>query len=238
MYKRVVVPTTAPIELSQLQLGMLAHGVIVDNNTNQWLKIGSRSRFAPPYTMGVVMWLAGVQTEAITLAAPTGVSVAPVIAGEFIAVTFLDAELGDNAGVAINGNRGNYYDRNARTIMLSFASGGIGPAGGFQQRWSYTVPAGRRAQVDSTIVEIIRDAVANADNGAQAILEITPAGGSTAEYFRNFMLNNTLGFAQIIPLGSTGNLQAGDVFSSKTTVAGTGGSVFFGIYAKLTEFDA
>lgn len=82
-------------------LGFMAHTVLVDNWTNQWLKIDGIRRSVPPYTGGWVFnSVQGVQQGRVALAVPsTQMTSAGVLAGEYVWVAFAEAVLPPSNGV-------------------------------------------------------------------------------------------------------------------------------------------
>ena len=69
-------------------------------------------------------------------------------------------------GVESSRNRGvNWYDRNPTSISKTFTNTGVAPHV-ITARWTYTVPAGRKCQIEFVQIELVRKTVAAPVNTA------------------------------------------------------------------------
>jgi hypothetical protein len=89
-------------------LGFPAHSVLVDNWTNQWIRIDGVRRVIGPYSGGWVLNnMSGMQTARVELQTPSPQITQPaVIAGEYVWVGFAEALLQPATGYSVPGIAG------------------------------------------------------------------------------------------------------------------------------------
>lgn len=130
-----------------------------------------------------------------------------------------------------------WYDRNPVHIARNYAASGVAPHGS-TQRWTYTVPAGKKAFIEHTVLHAFRNTAAAPVGEVNLAIVVTPAAAAAVEYTIRRFFNNTVG-AEIQSEASQGGiLLAGDAIEARTSDASTGGSMAYNINAKMTEFDA
>lgn len=107
------------------------------------------------------------------------------------------------------------------------------------QRWAYTVPARRRAQVHHVFCRVVRVGGAAALGLAVARVQRTTAGGSVAQILRSRIystVSSTVG--QIVGWGPGALLlNPGDTLAGATSDASTGGTVSYQLSYTAMEFD-
>lgn len=132
--------------------------------------------------------------------------------------------------------RPNYYDRNPATNITTVAVGGITPHGS-TVRASYTVPADKKAYLDSLWASMIRDGVTGSPGSTVMLIGYVPIGGSVGYLMQLFMNNGTLWtqVSDVVP--AFGYMGPGDHFNVSTTDASSGGTFQFNAGVKRTEFD-
>jgi hypothetical protein len=135
-----------------------------------------------------------------------------------------------------------WYDRNPLNIVKVYANT-VGPHAS-TQRWSYTVPTGRKAMMEELFDEVFRASTASANGGPTCDIYYTPSGGSQSYLCESIISNVTAGagpgtgaYDKTI-MGQGIILYAGDNVACYTLDAGSGGTVSYICSAKLTEFDA
>jgi len=108
---------------------------------------------------------------------------------------------------------------------------------GITVRWEYTVPAGRKAFVESLQVRIMRTAAATTLGKAHAIIVLIPSGQAGAYQFVCSLLNNTVGASESLSVGQALVLNPGDTLRAATLDGSTGGTCDYFLSCKITEFD-
>jgi hypothetical protein len=106
------------------------------------------------------------------------------------------------------------------------------------QRWTYTVPAGKKALVEAAQLLTLRDAAATTLGRAEASILITPSGGALNRMLRTLHLINTVGERVDIFIGEAGSLLAADQIQATTEDSSTGGTMGYFATAKIMEYDA
>jgi len=129
--------------------------------------------------------------------------------------------------------RGHYYDRNAASIVKNW--GGSIPAGsGWTQRWSYTVPAGKKA-MHTLLYDLVGTAIATA--GTRVLIRRILTRDAVSTEFNYFAHWSTTDPFKYLTLTAEALFLAGDVVSCETnnndTVAHLGTMT-----SLLVEFDA
>lgn len=128
-----------------------------------------------------------------------------------------------------------YYDRNATTTVLST---GITVAPHSQTtRVTSTIAAGKKAYIEYVYGMMIRVTAAT----TAGFMQITPrftSGGTSAILAQVITVTNSLTTAETKTITGTITLYGGEVFDINSQDQSTGGTVYYEIAAKLTNFDA
>lgn len=130
-----------------------------------------------------------------------------------------------------------WYDRNPLSVFKSFNLAAVAPHVN-TVRWTYTVPAGRKAMIESVMIETFRDAVAGAAGLFIGFIRYAVGGAGGDAYVVARSNANTLGAESRINESQGGIMFAGDVLTGETVDGSTGGTVLYMVNAKITEFDA
>ncbi len=135
----------------------------------------------------------------------------------------------------------NYYDRNPKSLDFHVATGFIGPHAA-TTRWSYTVPAGRRAFIERGFSFVQMSGVPSVVSDRQSYLAHFPVGGGPGALFIFAVLTLDSG---VIPgtrstddASTAKEMQAGDILQFVTLDLCTGGNAAYIGDAVGTEFDA
>lgn len=125
-----------------------------------------------------------------------------------------------------------YWDRNPVTTSNGYYNT-VGPHSN-TTRFTYTVPSGRKAFIDSGSVNVNRITAATVAGQVRVALA-TP---TLSNVLTLFTYSNTVGFADKSVVGGSLLILAGAVLEGTTEDTSTGGTILFTIYAHGTEFDA
>lgn len=123
-------------------------------------------------------------------------------------------------------------DRNPATVVRSYAAGGVGPHAE-TNRWTYTVPAGRRAAVTFLEADVFRDSAAT----TLGVITVS-VYYNTELVLRSIVWNNTVGARDFKLMTGLMVLNPGDTIRATTSDTSTGGSANYRISAMIVEFDA
>jgi hypothetical protein len=132
--------------------------------------------------------------------------------------------------------RPNYYDRAPLQAMQAF-DGTVGPHGA-TTRWTYTVPAGRKANIESLAGMIRRQTVAGTPALFQNSAQYTPFGGSVKIRYNLANNSNAVDGGQNYNIGVAGTMLAGDALAMTTIDGSTTGTVEYVCSAGIFEYDA
>lgn len=136
------------------------------------------------------------------------------------------------------GARGEWYDRNLLATSNYYAAGNIAPHV-FTRRTQYIVPAGRRAIVQNTVLEMDINTVATTPSYREMLVYIVQSTGSIIVSFAYMTSNsNTVGLIDRIATATHVFLLAGDRVEIWTSDLSTGGSMNYNGSVVITEFDA
>jgi hypothetical protein len=130
-----------------------------------------------------------------------------------------------------------WYDRNPSSQWLGFFNNNTPPHSD-TQRWTYTVPSGKKAMLEYASAYVRRSAAATTVGRVQASIRVTPSGGGVHTITIAQILTNNVGDSDRMDLGQGFLLFAGDKIEGYTEDTSTGGTVNILLRAKLTEFDA
>jgi len=129
-----------------------------------------------------------------------------------------------------------WYDRNPTPINAWYEADTTPHAE--TERWTYTVPAGKKGFVEFLSLYARRYLVATALLAAFGIIYYRPSGGTERKLTQVYLYDNTLGkeTSQVIGQGIT--MGPGDRIRGTTLDNSTGGGITFFLTMKGTEFDA
>ena len=133
--------------------------------------------------------------------------------------------------------RADFYDRNPKTVTLSYVASGVAPHSA-TQRATYTVPAGRKARVTTAKIAHIRTTAATTAGLTQAYAVLTPVTAAAGNLYLVQALNGAVGAGDELNAQGQAVLLAGDTLALYTSDVSTGGAVNYDLYLHLTEFDA
>lgn len=224
-------------------IGFNAYSVQIDNNTNQWLLVADVGVYISPYTIGVVYPLHGTSTASFSYTAKPGTQQAATIAGEVATVTYYDYEQQASSGQTTVVRAPSTEWRNPLTKVFYSSSSIAGPQAGAVGLFTYTVPAGRRAQVDTA--QVVNELQVSDGSGAgvnvEADIIYQPLGVGSA----NFLINGIIHTGTIkgaradVALPRIKELTAGDlVQAQQQNQRGAGVTQFWLIAMTITEGDA
>ena len=137
-----------------------------------------------------------------------------------------------NVDLSTRGRLQPWYQANFLPVNKGYISD-LAPAG-TTNRWTYTVPANRIAMIMSAYCLILRSSAATTLGGADAIIDINAL---TTRVLDASLFTNTVGATMQLALGQSAILKAGDVLTGKTYDGSVGGTVSFGMFANIMEFD-
>lgn len=132
--------------------------------------------------------------------------------------------------------RPSFYDRTPLDVQKS-TSLQVAPHAQ-TQRWIYTVPSARKAQI--TLLEnwVNRITVATTASQVTMFIKNTPSGGSTLVVSEATFFGNNIDSRTQHTRGNTAILLAGDAIESDDSDASTAGTAHLGANLMATEFDA
>lgn len=130
-----------------------------------------------------------------------------------------------------------YYDRNPINRTQWYLAGGVAPHGG-TSRFSYVVPANKKAFLEMASLAIIRNTAATGAGLTSAAISYVPSGGAQQDMLYAQFINLNQGASDKNGLAQMGELGPGDGVSSFTTDGSTGGTNQYNIATKIQEFDA
>jgi hypothetical protein len=133
-------------------------------------------------------------------------------------------------------DRAIYYDRAPTPKTFEYNAGGVGPHS-FTQRWSYTVPASRKAFLEYVGAWVNRVTAASSVGNFSVEVRYTPSGGSFSRILFMSVADNTLQKPYVYFPTQFGYMGPGDVVTGNTQDASTGGTVDYNVGMKVTEYD-
>lgn len=129
-----------------------------------------------------------------------------------------------------------YYDRNAVPKVLSYAQGAIAPHVQ-TQRWTYTVPAGKKAFIEEIFAQVRRESVAAPAVRIDVQITYAPVSGSNMFIGLPIIYTNNVGDQETEFPPQLGLLVAGDLIHGDTEDTSTGGTAAYVVAMKFIEFD-
>lgn len=135
-------------------------------------------------------------------------------------------------------NRNQWYDRNPLNVTAGSANPGVVPHAN-TNRFSYTVPTGRKCLVAHLWSYLDRATVATTIGEHSTYIQITPNGGSAKEIARTYIEgSNAIDANRQVLSNSQMLLSAGDLIVGGDMDSSTGGSLSVAAGFAATEFDA
>lgn len=128
-------------------------------------------------------------------------------------------------------------DRNPVNKTNEVQTAAIAPHG-TTTRWSYTVPVGKKAQIQTASCICVRVTVAAPVGETSAQLAYTPSGGAAVTLFEAHLDTNAALDVSVQNESQLGDMLAGDIITAQDFDTSTGGTVKFRESAKVYEFDA
>jgi hypothetical protein len=130
-----------------------------------------------------------------------------------------------------------WYDRNPVTTFKSYYEGNVAPHG-LTERWTYTVPSGKKALVELIAIWMNRTAAPTTLGRAEARLLFFPSGGSETPLVYSVLYDSNVGAEKNVNIGQSSIMLQGDKIRATTYDGSIGGNVSYLVLAKITEFDA
>lgn len=134
-------------------------------------------------------------------------------------------------------SRPQYYDRSPAQNAFQYVAATIAPHA-TTARFTYTVPANRKAMIGFLTIEAMRDGAAGAAGAAGANITITPSGSSAKDILDVRQINNNVGTPIDAAVSGNAILLAGDAFTGNTFDLSTGGTYTYALGAQAIEFDS
>jgi hypothetical protein len=130
-----------------------------------------------------------------------------------------------------------WHDRNPIQQLLWYNVNGTAPHSA-TQRWTYTVPTGKKAMLEALDGLICIVTAATTASRRKIYVRLTKSGGGSADIMNLQILTNSVGDVQTKTLGTSLLMLQGDSLTGYTADESTDGTVDYRLMAKLTEFDA
>jgi len=128
-------------------------------------------------------------------------------------------------------------ERNPVWITRFYGVAGVAPHLAVN-RWTYTVPAGKKARLQTIFASMIQDAVAAVAGLVTASINYTPSGGSITRIAEATKINLAVGSEGHVGSGVDVLMGAGDLLQGVTSDANTGGTNRLLVSATIVEFAA
>lgn len=129
------------------------------------------------------------------------------------------------------------FDRNPVQTIKQYAAFSVAPHV-YTTRWTYTVPAGKRAVMTSAHMWSQLYIAATVVGQRQGDISIAPLGVSQTAVINYYDTDNTANRQIQTYLSQGPLLNATDVITAQTRDSSTGGAVNLSMSATFTEFDA
>jgi len=133
--------------------------------------------------------------------------------------------------------RPDWYDRNPITHVGGWTGLDVAPHSQ-TPRFTYTVPAGKKAMVEILHGLIMRKTAATTLDNAEVWWQIYPGGGGGVTVITQILHSNTVGNKDTQALGPSLTLLPADQLRCYTIDVSTGGTHDWSVGYKITEFDA
>lgn len=240
----------AGANLLPASLGFQALSVRVDNLSNQWLQEETTLTWIPPYTLGRTFSVYGQQTAFFLNSLPPNIPrQQPVIPGQFAVALYTEAYLNESAGTLFV--LSSSHSDPVRNPSSTAAVVGTTPGPATTTYYTYTVPAGRNADLQSVSVVIARITACTA-HGTVVAGVFPPGVVVTASIFQGLnispileasLLSNVLGHqvsayksGPITMLSSAQQSGIPDTFRIDYSNNETGGTVYLLLSPDILEY--
>ena len=130
-----------------------------------------------------------------------------------------------------------WYDRNPKSVFKRYVATDVAPHA-LTERWSYTVPKGRKAFVEYLAASAVRITAAGPQGLVTACIDLGIPGPTALSLMAAQVMTNNVGDKDRVNIGQSLTLEAGDVLKASSTDLSTGGTMAYRLVAKITEFDA
>ncbi len=127
-----------------------------------------------------------------------------------------------------------HYERGAAHVLKSYHDALVGPHAS-TTRWSYTVPTGKYAYLNSVFVYMMRDGAPTTASYADARVLVT-SGANSAYVVWVTQLQGTSGVSTQGSASDVGVFLPGTVISAETVDSSTGGTYLYTAEGIFTEF--
>ncbi len=128
-------------------------------------------------------------------------------------------------------------ERTPLKVTRLYAAAGVAPHAG-TQRWTYTVPASRKAIVEVLHTEVYRDGAPTTAGRCSVFIHYTPSGGSLTRILEWTQLLTAVGNEKSSDLAPNMLMLAGDVLTASSYDLSTGGTLLIVASAVISEFAA
>jgi len=130
-----------------------------------------------------------------------------------------------------------WYDRNPTNRYQYFLGTNLTPHA-ITQRWTYTVPTGKKALLELAWVLCRRMTAATTAGRPYSVIDYQPYGGTEAALLMAEVVTNNVAETSEKQLGQSIIMNPGDLIRGLTVDDSTGGNCDYRLIAKITEFDA
>ena len=130
-----------------------------------------------------------------------------------------------------------WYDRNPKSVLKRYVATDVAPHA-TTERWSYTVPKGKKAFIEYIGVLIQRITAAGTPGQVTACIDLGVEDATPVSMMAAILITNTAGDIDRDSIGQSLTLNAGEVLKCSTTDLSITGTVRYICVAKITEFDA
>jgi len=142
-----------------------------------------------------------------------------------------------SGGLGLSSKLLQWYDRSPGNKTQIYFAGGVGPHGE-TQRWTYSVPAGKKAWLGPLFIEVMRATAATTVGAVVGDIRYTPQGGTTGRLLIARLFTNSVNDNDRKELPAFMLLQTGDTLTAYTADGSTGGTMNYTVQAMITEFNA
>jgi hypothetical protein len=105
------------------------------------------------------------------------------------------------------------------------------------ERWTQTVPSGKKAQISTILTNIIRCSAATVADFAYAQVSVNISGSNDAIMVAQ-LGHNAVGYGDHAVTGEAGTYSGGSIIKGFTNDASTGGSIRVWVGATIMVYDA
>lgn len=127
-------------------------------------------------------------------------------------------------------------DRNATITVNQYTNQNLAAAT-ITERWSQTVASGKKAQISTLLVSMIRCTVATAADWAYVQVSVNTSGSNDPIAVAQFG-HNVVGYGDTNVVGIAGTYNAGAIIKGYTVDNSTGGSTRVFVGATVMSYDA